>query len=707
MYIFTSAQTSALQTLSNQQWKESPTRAAFYHALLLILEQPDASGTDGGLDGQQLRLWLRGAEQANQGVGLFSELIRGYTNTQSELRGLGPVSAGDMQLASNAVGDNLIKNILEITKTAGGSAPTLKEVAIEDAKGVGEFLFKLLGSDTAYTHNSAWSGTLLFSMLGGSETTRLYEGSGLPGAIDTVDDIRNVLFSIQSFSTAFGNGIDLLTRAYPSLTEGRLKSLMASVFSTGAGAALALVSGLAPSLQSEAQAAVNDLSVLSDTLSLWRGSSVAGVYDTLLAALDTNNFSTSLLKLVFEGTPVSSLYQSIDKLGLTTVTGDLARLAGLSSDTSLQSVMASLVTKAGVDGTVISLEGKTPVELVTLVKTDGAVQKSLEALSIFCFPTIQASSVETHSDAWVLSRAGMLVALTKADSSGLVQYVDKSTGLTAQGESSDGVPRRVVFGADVHDGSIGIDMLYGTNKVNDILSGGSGNDVLDGGTGADQLFGGMENDTFFVDNSGDTVIEYVNEGTDTGILQGNWSAYQLPDNVENLFLQEDAIVTTLAGNVLDNIITGNASTTSISGGAGNDTLTTASAGVVLDGGTGHNVYSIVAGDQIQDSGGSEVITIQDSPSDGVISYNDPKTNDNLIIHVDGNALHDITVAGWFARYAIVKGNLASYVAQARQVLDATGTVIASVTSDASGNLDGSERSAGDRLLTWHKGLDGS
>ena len=55
---------------------------------------------------------------------------------------------------------------------------------------------------------------------------------------------------------------------------------------------------------------------------------------------------------------------------------------------------------------------------------------------------------------------------------------------------------------------------------NDTLFGGNGNDTLNGGTGADRMLGGTGtgNDTFYVDNTGDQVVEYTNQGTDSGLL---------------------------------------------------------------------------------------------------------------------------------------------------------------------------------------------
>ena len=45
--------------------------------------------------------------------------------------------------------------------------------------------------------------------------------------------------------------------------------------------------------------------------------------------------------------------------------------------------------------------------------------------------------------------------------------------------------------------------------------GGDGDDTLDGGIGSDTLNGGMGNDIYVVDNSGDSVTESANAGTDT------------------------------------------------------------------------------------------------------------------------------------------------------------------------------------------------
>ena len=133
--------------------------------------------------------------------------------------------------------------------------------------------------------------------------------------------------------------------------------------------------------------------------------------------------------------------------------------------------------------------------------------------------------------------------------------------------------------------------LYGTNTTDriyglggdDALYGEAGNDTLDGGTGADTLYGGTGNDTYVVDNAGDVVTEYANEGIDT--VQSGIS-YTLGNNVENLTLTGTAAING-TGNELDNTIAGNAGNNTLSGLAGSDTYLFNRGGgqdVIADGG---------------------------------------------------------------------------------------------------------------------------
>lgn len=150
-------------------------------------------------------LWLRGATQANHGVGAFSALIRAYTNTQYQLRYNQELSDDSMQQASDQVAENLIRDLLgEKLLATRGIIPLIAEIATSDATGVGLVLFNgdLNDSAAAEKANSAWSGALLFEDLTSDQTWRLMS-TGNPDTIDTLSDIRDILFAFQ----AYGEGI--------------------------------------------------------------------------------------------------------------------------------------------------------------------------------------------------------------------------------------------------------------------------------------------------------------------------------------------------------------------------------------------------------------------------------------------------------------------------------------------------------------------
>lgn len=121
--------------------------------------------------------------------------------------------------------------------------------------------------------------------------------------------------------------------------------------------------------------------------------------------------------------------------------------------------------------------------------------------------------------------------------------------------------------ADIQIGDEGNDVLNGADG-NDTHYGGSGNDTLNGGAGSDTMFGGLGDDIYVVDNTGDKVIETLNEGKDT-VLSA--ITHTLGSNVENLTLSGGSAING-TGNSLANVITGNSANNILDGGAGVDTI---------------------------------------------------------------------------------------------------------------------------------------
>ena len=129
-------------------------------------------------------------------------------------------------------------------------------------------------------------------------------------------------------------------------------------------------------------------------------------------------------------------------------------------------------------------------------------------------------------------------------------------------------------------GSRGNDTIVGNELANEIngnagddtMYGGSGNDIFDWNEyyrdGTDTMYGGTGDDTYVLDDSAsDTIIEYVNEGTDT-----IWAPtdYTLPYNVEILLGFGSLGNLNLQGNRLDNVISGSSLNDTLTGHGGAD-----------------------------------------------------------------------------------------------------------------------------------------
>lgn len=131
------------------------------------------------------------------------------------------------------------------------------------------------------------------------------------------------------------------------------------------------------------------------------------------------------------------------------------------------------------------------------------------------------------------------------------------------GESYQGIQFHSIEGLE---GGSGNDYLF-ANSLDNILIGNAGDDELVGGFGNDTMIGGIGNDLYSVQEEGDLVIEYPDEGIDTIAV---YFDYSMPDNVENLTLMGAA--SNALGNSLANVIRGTQYNNTIRGGDGIDTL---------------------------------------------------------------------------------------------------------------------------------------
>ncbi|MGE0098238.1 MAG: putative Ig domain-containing protein [Hydrogenophaga sp.] len=615
-------------------------------------------------------LWLRGATEANEGQGAMSVLIRGYTNTQYQLRYGSSVSAALMQEASDTVARSLLRDVLgESTDWVRGQVPDIARIAESDARGVGETLFGpnngKSGSDTAFTQNSAWSGTLLFSLLGSNQNGRLM-GTGTAGQIDTLNDMRDVFYAFLSYEAA--------------------------------------LRGAASNPESYSQPQV-DWPILGTTIT---------------AYLSGNHSVQSLLDTVKQGATgvVGEVFELIAEVGAPRF---LDMLMGAATGQNLigGTTEANLAERArgffnGFEGTLASVDAQMlPMDLEALMamaRSVGAegthVRAALAALSPVALevtPEVAAKFVLFNSatgqgvitQEWIEDRAAFTVNHFKwlqglggiVQGSSNVRYFDASSNTEVLVGAGSSYRVQVLFGGAGSDGLTGqgfADRLYG-GAGNDSLVGQGGSDHLEGGEGSDTLEGGADNDTlhggrgydtyrFDADNWGhDTIID--NDGSGRielgGVTLGafqRWpgsadvwldatKAYRATESLNSLVITHVSRPSTATITIRDWSQTRNLGISlveseeepeapppvgapgvdrregedhaSLSGTSGNDMLTTWGDSQVVSGGSGNDLISI-QGEHGLYMGGPGTDTLQ-----GVVNF----------ATIDGGADSDFIVVG--------------------------------------------------------------
>ncbi|HRK56996.1 MAG TPA: calcium-binding protein, partial [Burkholderiaceae bacterium] len=494
-----------IATLKDKETKASTGELGYWQIYQWLA---DLLQTKGVPDSHATMLWLRGATEANAGRGAMAALIRAYTETQYQLRYGTALPGGLMQVASNAVAQNLIDDLLgrNAPLWPAGQVPDIARIAEADAVAVGTQLFGIAGDTSAPPTNSAWSGTLLFTMLGSDQTGRLI-GAGAAGALDTLNDVRDILFA----AVAYAKALPIANAAYWSGSAAQIAtdtqimgSTMINYFNSGHtfdDIWNTVINGATSGVVGDAFkqiAHIGPARFLDMLMGAMQGKTLIGNTTEANFATNAHAFFSALAPAELQSLQTQIL--PIDAPSLMTLAqtdvnarAALAALSGVSVQVAPDVAQRfSLYNPATGEGRI----------------TDRWIEDRARAQAAFMLYWARG---ETDG---ILSVANLVVDLPFAQFGDTHIVVEGGTPERTQQLTIDGLDVGLIpaalryFGSDQNDarsGSAADDRLYGQDG-NDTLSGADGNDYLEGGTGADVLEGGAGDDVLLGGEGADMLI---------------------------------------------------------------------------------------------------------------------------------------------------------------------------------------------------------
>ena len=489
LYQFTIAEILEIENLENQGLYSDA------YALVAQILSDNAPDTD---EVNQVRIWFEGASQVNSNSGLFDILIRSYTQRQGELHfGVSSntlFSDSQIQEASDEVARRALDSI--INPLNDRQLPDINSIAIDDATGVGDTLFVSDLNDTAFTNNAAWSGVTLFSLLGSDQTFRLLN-SGNSNELDTLDDLRNILFAIDSFDYAIGQ---VLTSPFATTLADLFTSLSVLSLDPGKTASVAISPTAEDALidLTKGDVANSGIEYVVRTDRLDTVSKLRELFGLQNVTITEENYSThafELFSLIEQQFPNGFQILNLSQVDSSTLFDNASQDTdlGLAHRYTLENLLPFVITG---DNSIYSTHNSN-----------------------------QELDIENISSTYLQDRADLLsnkIALNEAnvayeevgssfDEFGIDNYYeDKVTGLILNPILSSTTPD-IIFGSDTDEtdliGRGGDDRIYGQGG-NDHLSGNDGDDYFEGGKGSDVIEGGEGADTLYGNSlAGDVPVD--------------------------------------------------------------------------------------------------------------------------------------------------------------------------------------------------------